>query len=184
MSEAALGFSDGPGERAGQATFTTTTPEQTRALGRVMATALRPGDVVVLTGELGTGKPQLTKGIAEGLGVEGEVTSPTFALEIVHEGGSVPLYHFDLYRLDDPSQLGDAGVWDALGADGVCVLEWGERFVDELGDERVDVTIKRLEGAAGGRISAGEQPRRIELVAHEARGIKLVADVVAAASKL
>ena len=148
--------------------FESGSAEETVALGRALAASLEAGDVLVLTGDLGAGKTQLTKGIAAGLGITDEVTSPTFALEAVHEGGRVPLYHFDLYRLSDPEQLGDAGVWDVLGGDGVCVIEWGEQFADELGDERVDVFVTRLEEEPAEH--DGEPRRRIELVSHEARG--------------
>lgn len=187
-----------------RATFVSSSAAETRELGRTMAEALEPGDTLVLTGDLGAGKTQLTKGIAEGLGVAGEVTSPTFALEAVHEGGRMPLYHFDLYRLHDADELGDAGVWDVLGTDGVCVFEWGEQFAGELGDERVDVLITREEdggvgpsdgtrpsggtadSAAHGAVcpndaaSEAEPVRRIELVSHETRGDAFVAAVARA----
>ena len=171
-----------------RAEFMSTSAEETRALGRAMAGFLEPGDTLVLTGDLGAGKTQLTKGIAEGLGITDEVTSPTFALELVHEGGRLALYHFDLYRLHDADELGEAGLWDVLGGDGVCVIEWGEQFADELGEERVDVFVTREDGApaggapvdgegAGGADGAdGAEPaRRIELVSHEARGDAFVA---------
>ena len=90
----------------------------------------------------------------------------------------MPLYHFDLYRLHDADELGDVGLWDVLGADGVCVIEWGEQFADELGDERVDVLVTRAED----EVEAGGEPlRRIELVSHEDRGdsfVVAVADVL------
>lgn len=156
---------------------TSESPERTRAFGRVLADALQAGDVLVLTGDLGAGKTQLTKGIAEGLGIRDEVTSPTFALEMVHEGGRIPLYHFDLYRLHDADELGDAGVWDVLGGDGACVIEWGEQFSDELGDERIDVLVTREEDVAE---ADGEPERRIELVSHEERGDAFLAAVRAA----
>lgn len=152
--------------------FESSSPEETFELGKRLGAALEPGDVLVLTGDLGAGKTQLTKGIAAAMGVEDEVTSPTFALEAVHEGGRMPLYHFDLYRLHDAGELGDAGVWDVLGGDGVCVIEWGEQFSDELGDERLDVFVTRDEEGA----ALGEEPRReIRLVAHDARGEEIVA---------
>lgn len=174
-----------------RATFVSGSAAETRELGRTMAEALEPGDTLVLTGDLGAGKTQLTKGIAEGLGVEGEVTSPTFALEAVHGGGRMPLYHFDLYRLHDADELGDAGVWDVLGTDGVCVFEWGEQFADELGDERVEVLITREEdggadafadiaGPSDDAAAVAEPVRRIELVSHEARGDAFVAAVARA----
>lgn len=153
-------------------TFFSESTEQTRGLGERIGALLRPGDVLVLTGDLGAGKTQLTKGIARAMGVTDEVTSPTFALESVHEGAKMPLYHFDLYRLHDADELGDAGLWDALGGDGPCVIEWGEQFIDEIGDERLDVYVTRLETEA----APGEEPRReIRLVAHDARGEELLA---------
>ena len=153
-------------------TFSSASTEQTRALGERIGALLEPGDVLVLTVDLGAGKTQLTKGIARAMGVADEVTSPTFALEAVHEGARMPLYHFDLYRLRDADELGDAGLWDALGGDGPCVIEWGEQFADEIGDERLDVYVTRLEEQAG----PGEEPRReIRLVAHDVRGEQILA---------
>lgn len=145
--------------------------EETIALGRRLGALLAPGDVLVLTGDLGAGKTQLTKGIAEGMGVSSDVTSPTFTIEMVYEGAQMPLYHFDLYRLDDAEQLEDTGIFDVLGSEGVCVIEWGERFADELGDERVDVCVSRLDGDAA---EGAEPPREIRLSAHEGRGDELL----------
>lgn len=148
--------------------------EETIALGRRLGAELRAGDVLVLTGDLGAGKTQLTKGIAEGMGVREDVTSPTFTIEMVYEGAEMTLYHFDLYRLDDAAQLEDTGIFDVLGADGVCAIEWGEQFSEELGDARVDVFVTRLEDA----VAPGEEPpREVRLVAHDARGEELLASL-------
>ena len=125
------------------------------AVGEQLGRELAAGDVLVLTGDLGAGKTQLTKGIAAALGCEGDVTSPTFTIEMVYEGGRLPLYHFDLYRLDDPNQLEDIGLYDVLGADGVCVIEWGEQFADELGDY-VSIRVTRLDDDA----EPGQEPPR------------------------
>ena len=152
-------------------TFSSTSAGETQALGERLGTLLEPGDVLVLTGDLGAGKTQLTKGIARSMGVVDEVTSPTFALEAVHEGAEMPLYHFDLYRLQSADELGDAGLWDALGGDGPCVIEWGEQFVDEIGDERLDVYVTRLETQA---VAGEEPPREVRLVAHDARGEQIL----------
>ena len=105
--------------------FVTTSQEETIALGERLGALLRVGDVLVLTGDLGAGKTQLTKGIAAGMGVEDDVTSPTFNILMVYEGAEMPLYHFDLYRLDDPDQLEDIGLYEMLDGDGACVIEWG-----------------------------------------------------------
>lgn len=151
--------------------FETFSREETVALGERLGGLLAPGDVLVLTGDLGAGKTQLTKGIARGLGVHDDVTSPTFTLEMVYEGSGTSLYHFDLYRLDDPDQLEDTGIFDVLGADGVCVIEWGEQFADEIGDARVDVFVRRLDGS----VPAGEEPpREVRIVAYDARGESIV----------
>lgn len=148
--------------------------EETIALGRRLGAELRASDVLVLTGDLGAGKTQLTKGIAEGMGVREDVTSPTFTIEMVYEGTEMPLYHFDLYRLDDVAQLEDTGIFDVLGADGVCAIEWGEQFSEELGDDRVDIFVTRLEDAAA---PGEEPPREVRLVAHDARGEELLASL-------
>ena len=156
----------------GERSFRTISREETIALGERLGLALTAGDVLVLTGDLGAGKTQLTKGIAAGMGVEGDVTSPTFTIEMVYEGAEMPLYHFDLYRLDDPDQLEDTGIFDVLGADGVCSIEWGEQFADQIGDARVDVFVTRLDDEA----TPGEEPpREVRLVAHDARGEALLA---------
>ncbi|MDU5892555.1 MAG: tRNA (adenosine(37)-N6)-threonylcarbamoyltransferase complex ATPase subunit type 1 TsaE [Atopobium minutum] len=130
--------------------------EQTIGLGAQLGALLQAGDVVVLTGDLGAGKTQLTKGIAQGMGITDEITSPTFTIQMIYQGTSMPLYHFDLYRLSDPEELGDAGVWDALESDGPCVIEWGEQFSEELGEERLDVFLTRLDDQA----KAGQEPAR------------------------
>lgn len=154
------------------AEFVTRSTNQTIELGRRLGALLRAGDVLVLTGDLGAGKTQLTKGIAAGMGVEDDVTSPTFTIQMVYEGAEMPLYHFDLYRLDNPDQLDDTGLFDVLGDDGPCVIEWGEQFVEQLGDERLDVFLTRLDSEA----APGEEPaRRVRLVPHGPRAEQLVA---------
>lgn len=154
------------------AEFVTRTTKETIELGQKLGTLLRAGDVLVLTGDLGAGKTQLTKGIAAGMGVEDDVTSPTFTIQMVYDGAEMPLYHFDLYRLDDPDQLDDTGLFDALESDGPCVIEWGEQFVEQIGDERLDVFLTRLDEEA----SLGEEPARlIRFVPYGARAAQIVA---------
>ncbi|MBQ9005455.1 MAG: tRNA (adenosine(37)-N6)-threonylcarbamoyltransferase complex ATPase subunit type 1 TsaE [Atopobiaceae bacterium] len=152
--------------------FVTRSQEETIELGQRLGALLREGDVLVLTGDLGAGKTQLTKGIAAAMGVEDDVTSPTFNILMVYEGAQMPLYHFDLYRLEDADQLEDTGLFDLLGGDGVCVIEWGEQFADEIGDERLDVYLSRLDDQA----AVGEEPpREVRLVAHDERGEEIAA---------
>lgn len=156
---------------ATSAAFVTHEERETIALGERLGALLQAGDVLVLTGDLGAGKTQLTKGIAAAMGVKDDVTSPTFTIQMVYEGAELPLYHFDLYRLTDASELGDTGLFDVLGGDGPCVLEWGEQFASELGDDRLDVVLTRLDDQA----APGEEPaREVRLIPHGPRAIALV----------
>ncbi len=171
MSSAAL--------HVGEGEFVSASQEETIALGELLGRLLGPTDVLVLTGDLGAGKTQLTKGVAAGLGIADDVTSPTFTIEMVYGGGRMPLYHFDLYRLDDPDQLEDIGLYDAMGVDGPCLIEWGEQFLEQIGPERVDVFLSRRDDEA----REGEEPRRsIRFVAHDERGRELVRALDAAAA--
>jgi tRNA threonylcarbamoyladenosine biosynthesis protein TsaE len=154
--------------------FVTRTTDETIALGRRLGQLLQPGDVLVLTGDLGAGKTQLTKGIAQGMGVTDDVTSPTFTIQMVYYGRDFDLNHFDLYRLEHADQLEDTGLFDVLGADGVCVIEWGEQFIEQIGDERLDVVLTRLDDEA----EPGEEPpRAIELIPHGSRAEQIVAQL-------
>lgn len=157
---------------SGEHAFVSHSTDETIAVGRRLGALLGEGDVLVLTGDLGAGKTQLTKGIAAGMGVLDDVTSPTFTIEMVYEGDELPLYHFDLYRLEDASQLDDTGLFDVLGGDGPCVIEWGEQFAEQLGNERLDVVLTRLDDEAG---PGCEPPRRIMFVPHGSRAEVLVA---------
>ncbi len=100
--------------------------DDTVHLGELVAGCLEDGDVLVLTGGLGVGKTHFTKGVSAGLGDTHPVTSPTFALMAVHDGGRSPLFHFDLYRLEHAFELEDTGIFDVLGYEGACLLEWGD----------------------------------------------------------
>lgn len=154
--------------------FRTNDTEGTIELGRALGSLLREGDVLILTGDLGAGKTQLTKGIATGMGIDDDVTSPTFNILMVYEGPDMPLYHFDLYRLEHEDQLEDTGLYDLLGGDGVCVIEWGEQFAEQIGPDRLDVYLSRLDDEA----AAGEEPpREIRLEAHGARAQELVSEL-------
>lgn len=137
--------------------------EDTERLGELVAPELADGDVLVLTGGLGVGKTHFTKGVSRGLGDEHPVTSPTFALMAVHDGGRIPLFHFDLYRLEHAYELEDTGIYDVLGYEGVCLLEWGEQFQDDLTDEYLGVVIERV----------GERERVVTLEPHGERACEL-----------
>lgn len=158
-------------EHVGAGVYISSSSAQTQRLGEALGGLLEAGDVLILTGDLGAGKTQLTKGVAKGMGVPDDVTSPTFTIEMVYEGKELPLYHFDLYRLDSPDQLEDTGLFDVLGSDGPCLIEWGEQFSSELGDERADVTITRLDDEVEEGI---EPPRRIAFMPQGTRAEALV----------
>lgn len=139
--------------RTGRFAYESESPEETERFGEVVSAHLRDGDVLILTGGLGAGKTCFTKGVSRGLGDGHPVTSPTFALMAVHDGGRLPLFHFDLYRLEHAYELEDTGIYDVLGYEGACLLEWGEQFQDELTDEYLGVLIGR---AASGQDEAGD----------------------------
>jgi len=116
-------------------------PEETLRLGRAMGECAQRGDVFALTGALGAGKTLLTRGIAAGTGGDpGQVTSPTFAL--VHEyAGRIPLYHLDAYRLSNARELEELGTAEMFCGDHVCVVEWADRAVAALPNDRIDVVL-------------------------------------------
>jgi tRNA threonylcarbamoyladenosine biosynthesis protein TsaE len=118
----------------------TSSADETERLGERIGRALGPGVVVGLIGELGAGKTTLTKGIARGLQVPDLVHSPTFTLIHEHKG-RVPVYHFDLYRLETPEELDDLGHDDYFYGDGVCIVEWAEKIEKLLPADRLDVRI-------------------------------------------
>jgi tRNA threonylcarbamoyladenosine biosynthesis protein TsaE len=130
--------------------LTVTSPEQMRELGRKLAKLLRAGDLVMLTGELGAGKTTLTRGLGEGLGIRGAVTSPTFVIARVHPslGDGPPLVHVDAYRLGGGlDEMEDLDL-DVSLPESVIVVEWGEGKVEELTDDRLEVLIHRTVGTA------------------------------------
>ncbi len=115
-------------------------PDETFALGERLGRALAAGDIVALSGPLGAGKTALVQGLARGLGVAGQVRSPSFTIVNEHQG-RLPLYHADFYRLEERRELDAIGFDDYLGAGGVVVVEWADRFPDALPAARLDVRI-------------------------------------------
>jgi tRNA threonylcarbamoyladenosine biosynthesis protein TsaE len=119
-------------------------PATTRAIGRAIGEVASPGTFVALIGELGAGKTQLAKGVAEGLGVRSVVNSPTFVLMNEHEG-RLRLHHVDAYRLDDPEEAVAAGLLDDRQAAGVVVLEWADRLEGWLPPDRLEIALVAAE---------------------------------------
>ena len=134
-----------------RATVVCATAEDTRALGRRLAAVLRAGDTVLLTGGLGAGKTTFTQGLAEGMGVRGRVTSPTFVLARVHPApdGRPPLVHVDAYRLSGADELDDLDLDTDLEAS-VTVVEWGRDLAEVLAADRLEVDLEPVPARAGG----------------------------------
>ena len=139
------------------------TPAATRALGRRLGGALRPGDFVALTGELGAGKTLLAKAIAEGANAE-RATSPTFALVNLYRG-PVPLQHIDLYRISGPAELFALGLDDLLAEPAATICEWADRAKDALPRDRLEIALAH----------AGARARKARLQATGPRGETLLA---------
>ena len=116
---------------------------ETEALGARLAAALSPGAVVAYQGGLGMGKTAFTRGLAQGLGYTGRVTSPTFTIVNEYEGGRLPLFHFDMYRLADADALFDIGWEDYLERGGVCAVEWSEQVAEAMPSDTIYITIAR-----------------------------------------
>ena len=120
----------------------TSDAEQTRRAGALLAACARPGDVVLLEGDLGAGKTQFSQGFASGLGARESVISPTFNIVISYVTGRFPIHHFDLYRLDSAEQLEDIGLREYLESGGACLVEWAEKFPEAF-DEHLKVSIEK-----------------------------------------
>ena len=149
----------------------TNSVDETIAAGRELAVLLQPNDVALLVGDLGAGKTHLTKGIAQGLGARGKVTSPTFNIVLVYDDGRLPLYHFDLYRLDDAYQLDDIDYFGLLEDGGASIVEWGDKFPEALPETYLEVRMQVDYGAA----TDAEPARRIQIRGFGVRGEELAA---------
>lgn len=145
------------------------TSDDMHAFGVRLGRTLTAGDLLVLTGPLGAGKTTLTRGIGEGLGVRGPVTSPTFVLARTHPSlvGGPPLVHVDAYRLTDALELDDLDI-DFAGS--VVIVEWGRGLVDAVASRWLDVEIDRPTGAGesdGDEADPADEPRRIRITRHD-----------------
>ena len=138
--------------------YVTNGEEETEALGRRLGQVLQPGAVVAFTGDLGAGKTAFTRGLARGLGISERVTSPTFTIVNEYEGGRLPLFHFDMYRLGSSEELFDIGWEEYLARGGVCAVEWSENVADALEGDAVRVDIRRGEGDSVRLVSISNAP--------------------------
>jgi len=124
--------------------YLTHAPEETEALGEHLASVLKAGDVIAFYGDLGAGKTAFTRGLARGLGIQGPVVSPTYTIVNEYLSGKLPLFHFDMYRLETADDLFDIGWEDYLERGGICAVEWSENVEDALGGA-IRVCIRRID---------------------------------------
>jgi len=130
--------------------------EETRALGKRLAAHLQAGDIVLLQGDLGAGKSELARGVARGLGILGPVPSPSFTILNAYDEGSIPLYHFDWYRLESAQEIYEMGMEEQLGGDGIALIEWSERAQECLPPRLLEIVIHTKD----------ESTREITIIAH------------------
>lgn len=130
----------------------TNNENETYNIGIKIGKQLKAGDILSLNGDLGAGKTYLTKGIAKGLGIEDYITSPTFTILNEYKG-RIPLYHFDVYRINDVEEMYEIGFEEYLYGNGVCIIEWGSMVEEILPEDTINIKIKNL----------GEFSREIEI---------------------
>lgn len=123
--------------------FETWKPEETYELGKKMGEEAVPGQVICLNGDLGVGKTVFTQGFAAGLGIEGPVNSPTFTIVQQYGEGRLPLYHFDVYRIGDISEMDEIGYEDCFFGNGVCLIEWSGLIEEILPEHVTKVAIEK-----------------------------------------
>jgi tRNA threonylcarbamoyladenosine biosynthesis protein TsaE len=142
-------------------TVTTHSEDETAAVGRELGATLSAGDVLLLYGDLGAGKTAFVRGLAEGLGADrDEVSSPTFTLIQEYRGGRLPLFHVDLYRIEDPREFDELGL-DEIAEDGVLAVEWAEKLPGDVARTGpAPVEESRAGGVVTVRIEHGEQDTR------------------------
>lgn len=154
--------------------LTVPTADDMRAVGERLATRLQAGDLLILSGDLGAGKTTFTQGLGAGLGVRGDVTSPTFVISRVHPStvGGPALVHVDAYRLGGLEELDDLDL-DVSVADSVTVVEWGSGVAEGLADDRLEVSLTRPHGDETAPEDSGtpDEPRQVRLVAVGARWV-------------
>ena len=121
----------------------TLSEKETYELGEMLGKSAKQGDVFTLEGDLGVGKTVFTKGLAKGLGVKEDVSSPTFTIVQEYEDGRLPFYHFDVYRIGDIEEMDEIGYEDYIYGDGVCLIEWANLIEEILPKKRTEVRIEK-----------------------------------------
>lgn len=121
----------------------TSNREETLKLGELIGQKVLPGNVITIDGDLGVGKTVLAQGIAKGLGITDHVVSPTFTIIQEYTDGRIPLYHFDVYRIEDPDEMYEVGYEEYFYGDGVCVIEWAELIKELLPKDHIRIKIAK-----------------------------------------
>ncbi len=121
----------------------TRSPEETFRTGEELGRNASAGQVFALIGDLGVGKTVFTQGLAKGLGIEEAVSSPTFTIVQVYEGGRLPFYHFDVYRIGDVEEMDEVGFDDYVMGDGVSLIEWADLIREILPEKRTEIRIEK-----------------------------------------
>ena len=129
--------------------------DDTKMLALITAKEAKKGDIFCLDGDLGAGKTVFAKGFAEALGITEPVTSPPFTIVKEYQGGRLPLYHFDVYRIEEPEEMEAIGYEDYFYGDGVCLVEWSTQIEELIPENAIRITIKR-------DLSRGEDYRTID----------------------
>lgn len=160
---------------AGEFELISDSAEQTKRLARALSEYLRPGDFISLTGDLGAGKTCFTQGLAEGLKTDTPASSPTFTIVRVHSG-RLPLYHFDLYRIDNPRQLEEIGYEEYFFGDGVSVVEWGDKMMKLFPPDHLTLEMHRAPG--------GDNLRKIKVISTSVRSDAIARELLSIAKKL
>jgi tRNA threonylcarbamoyladenosine biosynthesis protein TsaE len=138
-------------------TFHTSSAEETIELGKKIGSLLKKGDIIAMQGTLAAGKTTITKGIASSLGIKDEITSPTFCLISEYEG-KMPLYHMDVYRLEGGEDFINLGVEDLMYGNGVTLIEWSEKVMDELPKKTIILKLEPIEGTTERNITLENWP--------------------------
>lgn len=123
--------------------YETRSEKETFELGRKIGETAKPGQIYTLSGDLGVGKTVFTKGVASGLGITEPVNSPTFTIVQIYDGGRLPFYHFDVYRIGDVEEMEEIGYEDCFFGEGICLIEWAELIADILPEGCVSITIEK-----------------------------------------
>lgn len=130
-------------ESQGRAVLETREPEETFVLGRCLGEAAYGGQLCTLIGELGVGKTVFTQGFAAGLGIDGPVSSPTFTILQIYEGGRLPFYHFDVYRIADVEEMEEIGYEECFYGEGVSLIEWADLIEEILPERYIRITLEK-----------------------------------------